>query len=458
MADHDPCSRHILIVGAGLAGALMACFLGRSGYRVTIYERRPDPREKGFVGGRSINLALSTRGITALNEVELEHTVLNDAIPMRGRMMHGIDRELTYQPYSTNESDAINSVSRGQLNLTLLEAAAEYDNVSMHFNRRCLSVDLDQPMAVFEISDRGMFEEVKPDLIIGTDGAFSAVRAQMQKLDRFDYSQHYLEHGYKELTIPAAKDIPGFDGPDYNGFAMEPNALHIWPRGGYMMIALPNQDRTFTCTCFWPFRGDISFEAIKTGDDIVPFFQKHFPDAVPLMPTLKEDYQENPTSSLVTIRCFPWHYEDKVVILGDAAHAIVPFYGQGMNAAFEDCRVLNDLITRYAPQWDIVLETFTMNRKQHADAIADMAMENFIEMRDKVGSKRFLLKKKTEQALHRLMPDTFTPLYNLISFSNVPYADARSRTLGQERMVKAAVLSVLGVIVLLIMFLIAWRA
>jgi kynurenine 3-monooxygenase len=382
MAEHDPSSTHILIVGAGLAGALMACYLGRAGYRVSVYERRPDPREHGFIGGRSINLALSTRGITALAEVDLEQAVLNDAIPMRGRMMHDAQGELTYQPYSANPEDAINSVSRGGLNLTLLEAAAHYDNVSLHFDRRCLNVDLDRPMAVFEIADRGMFEEVKPDLIIGADGAFSAVRSQMQILDRFNYSQHYLEHGYKELTIPAADDIPGFDGPDYDGFAMEPNALHIWPRGGYMMIALPNQDRTFTCTCFWPFRGPTGFDAIMSADDVEPFFREHFPDAVPLMPTLRETYMGNPTSSLVTVRCFPWHYQDKVVLVGDAAHAIVPFFGQGMNAAFEDCRILNQYIQQFAPQWDAVLETFTMKRKVHADAIADMALANFIEMRD----------------------------------------------------------------------------
>jgi len=460
MAEHDPSSTHILIVGAGLAGSLMACYLGRAGFQVSVYERRPDPREKGFIGGRSINLALSTRGTTALKEVELDQRVLEDAIPMRGRMMHDAHGELTFQPYSANPDDAIKSVSRSRLNVTLLDAADAYENVSLSFQRRCLSLDLDRPMAVFEIGDRGMFEEVKPDLIIGADGAFSAVRSQMQVLDRFNYSQHYLEHGYKELTIPAAADIPGFDGPDYDGFAMAPDALHIWPRGGYMMIALPNQDRTFTCTCFWPYQstsGDnVSFNAIENEDDIVPLFQKHFPDAVPLMPTLNEDYQKNPTSSLVTIRCFPWHYEDKVVLIGDAAHAIVPFYGQGMNAAFEDCRILNALLTRFAPRWDVVLETFTMNRKQHADAIADLAMENFIEMRDKVGSKRFLLWKKTEQTLHRLMPKTFTPLYNLISFSNVPYADARHRALGQERLVKTLAIVLIGLVVAATLFIVAW--
>ncbi len=456
MSGHDPSSNHILITGAGLAGSLLACSLGRRGYRVSVYERRSDPRERGFIGGRSINLALSTRGITALEQVDLAERVLEQAIPMHGRIMHGVDSELTFQPYSANPEEAINSVSRSDLNLTLLDAADAHENVTLHFDRRCVSVDLDQPMAVFEASDRGMFEEVKPDLIIGTDGAFSAVRAQMQKSDRFNYSQHYPEHGYKELTIPPADRIPDFGGKSFDGFAMDPNALHIWPRGGYMMIALPNQDRTFTCTCFWPFRGKVSFESILTEHDVVPFFEEHFPDAVPLMPTLKEDFMKNPTSSLVTIKCFPWHHRDKVVILGDAAHAIVPFYGQGMNAAFEDCRILNGLFDRHAPHWDIVLETFTMSRKHHADAIADMAMENFIEMRDKVGSKRFLLKKKVEQLLHRLFPNTFVPLYNLISFSNVPYADARNRALGQERLLLVLACLVLGVLVLGVFAVLAW--
>ncbi len=456
MAGHDPSSSHILITGAGLAGSLLACSLGRKGYRVSVYERRPDPRARGFIGGRSINLALSTRGITALEEVDLAERVLDQAIPMHGRMMHGLDSELTFQPYSANPEDAINSVSRSDLNLTLLDAADAHENVTLHFDRRCVSVDLDQPVAVFEASDRGMFEEIKPDLIIGTDGAFSAVRAQMQKTDRFNYSQHYPEHGYKELTIPPADQIPDFGGKNFDGFALDPNALHIWPRGGYMMIALPNQDRTFTCTCFWPYRGKTSFESIMTEDDVIPFFERHFPDAVPLMPTLKQDYMKNPTSSLVTIRCFPWHHRDKVVILGDAAHAIVPFYGQGMNAAFEDCRILNGLFDRHAPHWDIVLETFTMSRKHHADAIADMAMENFIEMRDKVGSKGFLLKKKIEQILHRLFPNTFVPLYNLISFSNVPYADARNRALGQERLLLVLACVVLGVTGIMVLIILVW--
>lgn len=444
-----------MIIGAGLAGALMACYLGQAGYRVSVYERRPDPRVHGFVGGRSINLALSTRGITALAEVGLSDKVLAQAIPMRGRMVHDIEGNLNFQPYSSNPEDAIHSVDRGQLNIALLEAADEHANVTLHFEHRCLNIDPETPSASFENMSEGEFAETRANVLIGADGAFSAVRGRLQKEDRFNYSQAYLEHGYKELVIPPAAEIPGHSGNDYDGFAMEPNALHIWPRGGYMMIALPNQDRTFTCTCFWPYRGEASFEAIQSEGDIEPFFRKHFRDAVPLMPTLRETYMSNPTSSLVTVRCAPWHYKDKVVLIGDAAHAIVPFFGQGMNAAFEDCRILNQYIQQFAPQWDIVLETFSVKRKPHADAIADMALANFIEMRDKVASPLFRATKKLDNALHRWLPNTFVPLYNMVSFSNIPYAEARARADGQKRMLITGAISLLLVLIVLTIGLMA---
>ena len=350
--------KRVTIVGGGLAGALMACYLGEAGHEVSVYERRPDPRAKGYIGGRSINLALSARGIKGLAGVGLAEKVLESALPMRGRMMHSRAGETAFQAYSKNKSDAINSISRGGLNLILLEAAAKHPNVSLHFDHRCLDVDLEAPAAVFEHevkeedgSRSGDGEGKKPriqivrvesDLVIGADGAFSAVRGKMQKQDRFDYSQSYLEHGYKELHIPPASS----GGVAHGGamFAMAPHALHIWPRGGSMMIALPNPDGSFTCTLFWPFEGRHSFAALRTPEQVERFFNEEYPDAVPLMPTLVEDYMRNPTSSLVTVRCSPWQANGRVVLIGDAAHAIVPFFGQGMNAAFEDCLCLAECL------------------------------------------------------------------------------------------------------------------
>jgi kynurenine 3-monooxygenase len=413
-------ARHALIVGAGLAGSLMACYLARAGWRVSVYERRPDPRAAGYAGGRSINLALSARGLAGLRGVGLDEVVLaNDAIRMPGRMIHTAQpgASTVFQPYSKDPADAINSVSRGGLNLTLLEAADGHQSVSLHFEHSCVDVDLEAPAAVFETPDGGTLRVVA-DLVIGADGAYSAVRARLQKTDRFEYSQSYLEHGYKELHIPPA---------DGSGFAMEPHALHIWPRGSSMMIALPNRDGSFTCTLFWPFQGPHSFENLKAPDDVLAFFRQHYPDAVPLMPTLVEDYFHNPTSSLVTVRCWPWQRGGKVVLIGDAAHAIVPFYGQGMNAAFEDCLVLAECLGAVSSSLCTALERFQSLRKPNADAIADMALENFVEMRDRVGDPAFLYKKRVEQAVHALFPHQVTPQYNLVSFSTVPYTEARRR-------------------------------
>ncbi len=431
----------ITVVGAGLGGALMACFLGRRGFTVDVFEGRPDPRERGFIGGRSINLALSTRGLHALARVGLDERVLANAVPMRGRMMHDVSGGLSFQPYSKDPGEAINSVSRGGLNLELLNAAAAFDGVTLHFGHRCCRVDPDAATVTLARDDGARVTHAA-DLVIGADGAFSAVRARLQRTDRFDFSQQYLEHGYKELTIP-----PGPDGE----FAMEPNALHIWPRGGAMLIALPNRDRTFTCTLFWPFTGRGGLDTLTNEAEILAFFREQYADAIPLIPKLVEDYLGNPTSSLVTVRCRPWHHRDKVVLLGDAAHAVVPFYGQGMNAAFEDCAVLDELIDRFGADWPKVLPAYTAARKPNGDAIADLALQNFIEMRDKVGSKTFLLGKRIEKTLHRLFPRWYTPLYNMVTFSNIPYAEARRRARRQRRIVlalagAAGVVLVLGAI------------
>lgn len=413
----------VVIVGSGLAGGLLACMLARRGYRVSMHERRPDPRSAGFVGGRSINLALSCRGLTALERVGLAERVLENAVPMPGRMMHSETGGLTYQAYSKDPSDAINSVSRGNLNIALLDAA-EASGAELRFGSRCVDADLEAPAALLVDESTGTESRVEGDVLIGADGAFSAVRGRMQKTDRFDYSQSYLSHGYKELRIPPAAEC-GVDPEAHDGFAMHPNALHIWPRGGSMMIALPNADRSFTCTLFWPFEGERSFSEVSRREDVLPFFVRHFPDAVPLLPTLVDDYMTNPIGSLATIRCGPWHVDGRVVLVGDASHAIVPFYGQGINAGFEDCRVLDEMLEAHAGDFATVFPAFSASRKPNADAIADLALDNFVEMRDRVADPAFLARKKIEHALHGIDPERYTPLYNMVSFTNTPYAEAR---------------------------------
>jgi len=417
----------VLVAGAGLGGALMAIYLARAGYRVEIFERRGDPRRADAGRGRSINLAISTRGLAALRGVGLEERILEMAVPMRGRLIHSVDQETTFQPYGTEANHAINSVSRLGLNIALIDEAEREAGVTLHFESRCVDADLDAPALEVEDERTGERRRIEGDHVVGADGAFSAVRSRMQRLDRFDYSQSYLQHGYRELTIPAAPD---------GGFQLLHDALHIWPRGGHMMIALPNADGSFTCTLFWPFSGPHSFESLRTEQDVRTCFETLFPDAVPLMPTVAEDYLESPTGSLVTVRCRPWHYRDRVVLVGDACHAVVPFYGQGANAAFEDCLVLDECLRQRAFDWGAALEDYTRRRKDDVDVLADLAIANFVEMRDHVASRVFLMKKRSEKALHRLFPRAFVPLYSMVTFSRVPYGDAVARAERQWAVVR----------------------
>lgn len=415
----------VVIAGAGLAGALLACMLGRRGVPVLLCERRADPRIGGYSGGRSINLALSVRGLTALRAVGLEDAVLRDAIPMRGRMIHDASGGTAFQPYSRVAGDAINSVSRGRLNMTLLDAAEASPGVEIRFEHRCVDADPDAASATFERAD-GSTVTIGGRVLVGADGAFSAVRGRLQRAERFEFSQSWLAHGYRELTIP-----PRADG----AFALQPDALHIWPRGGAMMIALPNADRTFTGTLFWPLE---ELERARDDAAVRAYFRQVYPDAVPLMPDLAREFRTNPVGSLVTIRCAPWHWRDRVVLVGDAAHAIVPFYGQGMNAAFEDCRVLCDLLDGAGGDWARTLPAYTAVRKPDGDAIADLALANFVEMRDHVGSRLFLARKKAEKVLHRLFPRACLPLYNMISFSSIPYSTARRIAERRRRLLHAS--------------------
>jgi kynurenine 3-monooxygenase len=434
----------ITLVGGGLAGALLAVHLARAGHRVSIYERREDIRSARFVKGRSINLALSTRGIHALAEAGLADEVLRQAIPMRGRMIHSERGELSFQRYGRDDTEVIHSVSRAGLNKTLLDTAARVAGVSLHFHERCVDVDPATGSAEFENAETGAHTRVEGDFVIGADGAFSAVRNRLQRLDRFSYSQIYEAYGYKELTIPPAAA---------GGFRLEQHALHIWPRRSFMMIALPNADGSFTCTLFWPMEGAHGFASLRTEGEVVAYFERWFADAVPLMPTLAQDYLAAPASTLVTIRCWPWSIADKVVLIGDACHAVVPFYGQGMNAAFEDGTVLGACLRSSGGDLRRAFESYERARKPNVDALADLALENFVEMRDHVASRSFLLKKRLEKWLHKLFPTWYIPLYTLVTFTRTPYADAQARARAQARALQLILLAVLMAILLLAGFL-----
>src|SRR5438105_920516 len=435
-----------VLIGGGLAGGLLAAYLGRRGYDVDLYERRADPREGNIVGGRSINLAISTRGIHALEKIGIADEALQHAIPMRGRIIHDKSGALHFTPYDVDPNNCINSIGRAALNTTLIEAAQRYSNVRVHFNHRCIEVDLDSATAHLLNTSTNQPLDSSGDAVIGVDGAFSAVRQSMQrKIGTFQYDESYLAHGYKELTIP-----PGPDG----SWRMEKHALHIWPRKSFMMIALPNPDGSFTCTLFWEFEGPRSFATTKTDDDVRRFFEEEFPDAVPLMPTLLEDFKSNPTGSLVTIRCAPWYYKDKVALVGDAAHAVVPFYGQGMNAAFEDCVVLDECLQNSPQDRERAFAEYFHRRKENADALADLAIGNFIEMRAKTSSPAFRAKKKLDHFLEAALPGIYLPLYTMVTFTRIPYAKAAKRARVQDfivyaGLIVAAVMLIAGVLVVL---------
>ena len=420
-----------VLIGSGLAGGLLAAYLGRRGHEVDLYERRTDPREGNIVGGRSINLAISTRGIHALEQIGIADEALRHAIPMRGRMIHDKSGQLHFSPYDVDPNKCINSIGRAALNTAVIEAAQRYPNVRVHFNHKCIDVDLDTATASFETEPAE--RAAKGDAVIGVDGAFSAVRQSMQmQISGFEYDESYLAHAYKELTIP-----PGSEG----SWQMEKHALHIWPRKSFMMIALPNPDGSFTCTLFWEFEGQRSFATTKADEDVRRFFGEEFPDAVPLMPTLCEDFRQNPTGSLVTIRCAPWYYRDKVCLVGDAAHAVVPFYGQGMNAAFEDCAVLDECLDQFTDNRERAFAKYFSRRKENADALADLALGNFIEMRDKTASKTFRAKKKLDHFLEAALPGIYLPLYTMVTFTRIPYAEAARRARLQDRIVYASLIA-----------------
>ena len=414
-------SERIAIVGAGLAGCLLATLLGRRGIEVTVYERRPDPRAAGPERGRSINLAISTRGLRALEQVGLRSAALERALPMHGRMVHPVAGEQSFRPYSADGTQAINSISRAELNLALLRAAEATPGVTVRFSSRLAGLDLGTGTLTF---DSG--EEAKAEVVLACDGAWSVARRSVTFRPGFTFSQDYLEHGYKELTIPSA------DGD----FALDPDALHIWPRGSSMMIALPNLDRSFTCTVFWTKE---EFAALTTPEAVRARFAAAYPDAAGLMPDLAQDFARNPVGSLATIRCWPWvhHANDghggaTLALVGDAAHAIVPFYGQGANCALEDCVEIDRCLSSAGgggagDDWAAALVRYAERRKPDCDAIAEMALDNFVEMRDKVNSTAFRAVTAARHFLERRLPGRFVSEYELVSFTTVPYAQIRRR-------------------------------
>lgn len=423
----------VTIIGAGLAGSLLSIYLAKRGMAVDVYEARGDMRLEEVDAGRSINLALSDRGIAALREVGLDEYMLAEAVPMYGRMIHSKSGEQKLLPYSGRKGEYINSVSRGGLNIALISEAEKYPTVKFHFNERCVDLDLMDGTVTFE---SGL--KASGDTAIATDGAGSAVRQSMMKdpAQQFDSSERWLEHGYKELHIPSAsqhgvRPPATSDGSDY---LLEKNALHIWPRHQFMMIALPNFDGSFTCTLFLAHKGsENSFDSLPDADAVTQFFIENFPDALELMPTLTEDFFANPIGSLGTLKCWPWSVGGKVLLLGDSAHAMVPFYGQGMNCAFEDVRVLDQLIGAQGADWEAVYEEYGRLRKPNTDAIQDMAEENFYEMRDAVADPAFVRKRELETKLEQTYPDYFSK-YSMVTFrEDLPYSVAQAKGNAQDR-------------------------
>ena len=407
--------KNVVIVGAGLVGSLWAVYLSKAGYKVTIYERRSDIRKAEISAGKSINLALSVSGWTALDAVGVGDEIRKIAIPMHGRVMHDLEGNLTYQPYG-KEGEAIYSVSRGKVNAAMMDIAEKYGKATIHYNHECQNVDLTNGIAFLKNSLTGENIEVKADLIFAVDGAFSAVRFNsMQKLNRFNYSQNYIADGYRELLLPANED---------GSYKLVKNALHIWPRGRFMMIALANEDGSFTCTLFMPHEGDkFAFDKLNSPEAVNTFFKTVFPDFYEMVPNVAEAWENHPLSNLAIIRCSPWT-NGKVALMGDAAHATVPFYGQGMNAGFEDCTVLSNLMKKHNENWEAIFEEYSRERKPDGDALQDLSLDNYYVMRDYVSDPEFLLRKKIEAKFSELYPKSWLPLYSQVTFSNIRYSVA----------------------------------
>ncbi|MGB0887717.1 MAG: FAD-dependent oxidoreductase [Vicingaceae bacterium] len=414
------------IVGAGLVGSLWAVYLSKAGYKVTIFERRSDIRKAEISAGKSINLALSDRGWKALKNVNLVSEVEEIAIPMTGRIMHDTASNLSYQPYG-KEGQAIYSVSRGGLNAKMMDIAETHGGATIHYNEKCTGADLENGIVYLENSETKEKSEHKADVVFACDGAFSAVRYNaMQKLDRFEYSQHFINDGYRELLLPANSD---------GSYKIDKNALHIWPRGKFMLIALPNEDGSFTCTLFMPSTGENSFEQLTSKTAVDSFFKTTFPDFYEMMPEVGDAWEDHPLASLAIVRCYPWT-AGKVALMGDAAHATVPFYGQGMNAGFEDCSVMWDLMQKYNEDWTKVFAEYQELRKPDGDGVQDLSLHNYYVMRDYVADPKFLLQKKIEAHFSAKHPDKWLPLYSQVTFSEIRYSTAWKTGQKQDAIMK----------------------
>ncbi|UWX54130.1 FAD-dependent monooxygenase [Maribacter litopenaei] len=416
--------KNIAIIGSGLVGSLLAIYLKKYGHSITVFDRRPDIREVEF-SGRSINLAMSNRGWKALKEVGIDEEIREIGIPLDKRAMHVIGKPQYYQKYG-KDGEAIWSISRGVLNKKMIDLA-ERAGVEFRFEEKVWDVDLPKAQVFTGETEKGEWKTYDFDLVFGCDGAFSRVRHKMQRRSRFDYSQDFIDVGYKELTIP-----PNEDGTH----KLDRNSFHIWPRGQFMFIAMPNLDGSFTCTLFMPFEGEVSFESIKTKEDAIHFFNTYFPNVKNDIENLTQDFFKNPTSAMVTMKCYPWTYWDKVALVGDSAHAIVPFYGQGMNAGFEDIYVLNELIGRYGDDWETIFKNYQEMRKPNADAIAELSYRNFVEMSSKTADPMFLLQKKIEKRFAAKYPEKWIPAYSRVTFSDRPYAEALAEGDFQENIMK----------------------
>lgn len=403
-----------IVVGAGLVGSLLAIFLAKKGHQVDVFERMPDLRKVNLTSGRSINLTLCDRGLRVLDSVGVGPAVRKVAVPVYGRFIHDVKGASVFQPYGNN-NEAIHSIARSDLNKVLLDFAASHFAINFHFNEKCLDIDLANATAGMKNLESGQSTQHRADRIFGADGAYSTVRLQMQSKTRLNFSQQYWEQGYKELDVRATGN---------DGWAAEKNVIHIWPRGHYMLIGFPNIDGSFTCSLHIPFEGPLSFASLRTAEALLKLFSESFPDVVPLMPNLSEDFFTHPANSMVTIKCSPWAHQSKVALIGDAAHSIYPSYGQGANAGFEDCAVLSDCMEQYGDDWATLLREFEKRRKPNTDAIADLCVEHFIELRDLVGDHKFLLRKELERKINRAYPQKYQDLYSMITFSCMPYTEA----------------------------------